>query len=54
MLAMIKTLPLIVEIEDDIPQVTDGFKRGFRNAIILSVLLFWAPVIFLIGWLVQR
>jgi hypothetical protein len=39
---------------DDPPQVGEDFQRGLRNALVLSVVLFWAPVIFAITWMVNR
>ena len=51
-----KALPEILndaleEQVDERPGVDDEFKRGFRNAILLSLIVFWAPVIMLIAWL---
>ena len=42
------------EVVDEAPEVSGNFVRGLRNGLIISVVFFWAPVIFLIAWLVNR
>ena len=38
---------------DDTPTVSEDFKIGFRNAIIISV-IFWCFVILAISWMMIR
>ena len=38
---------------DDTPTVSEDFKIGFRNAIIISV-IFWCFVILAVSWMMIR
>jgi len=48
---MARALPLIADVEPESERVSESFERGLRNALIIAVLFFWAPVIFLVAWL---
>jgi len=43
-----------MSLKVDAPEVSENFKRVLRNGLIISVVFFWAPFIFLISWWVNR